>query len=297
MKILETQNLTHEYTPGTGAVDINLEINEGEIVGFIGPNGAGKTTTIKMLMGLISPDKGKIFFKENEINSLGEFTQIYKKIGFCPSSPAVYEELSALEMFKIKAALHSNPEIIKTAEKYSKKLDLDINKRIKSLSMGNRQKVSFILSVIGNPELIIMDEPTTGMDPLIRLKSLQIVNEVSQKQTGIFLSSHNLSEVEAVCDRIIIIKKAEIIYNGTVDQIKRQMEKKIKFEIKNEKELKEILKDIKVKNSQQFDNSVTIITPDTTTVIKRLLDKGIEDFTVERPSLEEAFIDYYNPNE
>ena len=233
--LLECKNLTREFQQGKGAIDINLDISKGEIVGFLGPNGSGKTTTIKMIMGLLNKDRGEIKLFGEEVKSFSDFPKIYHKIGYLPSEPAYYDDLTAREMFKYALKFRSSTKEL--VEDYSKRLSLDLDKKISKLSLGNKRKVGVILSILGNPDLIIMDEPTSGLDPLIQREVLEILKECSSNGAGIFLSSHNLAEIENVCDRVVVIKDAKIIYKGTIREIKSKKQKKVEFMVKDKSQL------------------------------------------------------------
>lgn len=186
-------------------------------------------------MGLLNKDRGEIKLFGEEVKSFSDSPKIYHKIGYLPSEPAYYDDLTAREMFKYALKFRSSTKEL--VEDYSKRLSLDLDKKISKLSLGNKRKVGVILSILGNPDLIIMDEPTSGLDPLIQREVLEILKECSSNGAGIFLSSHNLAEIENVCDRVLVIKDAKIIYKGTIREIKSKKQKKVEFMVKDKSQL------------------------------------------------------------
>jgi ABC-2 type transport system ATP-binding protein len=293
-KLLVCKNIAHEYQPGKGAVDISLEIAPGEIVGFLGPNGAGKTTTLRMVMGLLNKDHGEIKLFGKEQKSFADFPTAYKNIGFLPSEPAYYNELNAQQMFEYATILRGNRDgMERSIAEYSSRLKLDLDKKISKLSLGNKRKIGIILAILGNPKLIVMDEPTSGLDPLVQREVLEILKEKAAKGTGVLLSSHNLSEIETICDRVIVIKDAKIIFTGTLREIKSQKQKRIEFKITNKQQLDRILKSGETTEVNVIEDYASLLTPEFMNITKALIAENIEDFTVTNPTLEEMFINYY----
>ncbi|MBL8015581.1 MAG: ABC transporter ATP-binding protein, partial [Candidatus Doudnabacteria bacterium] len=246
------------------------------------------------LMGLLKPDSGRIEIFGEVMEGLTHFAKVYSQIGFLPSEPSYYNQLTARQMFSYAQNLHvlaeENREI---TDAYSERLKLDQDKQIAKMSLGNKRKVGIILSLIANPKLIVMDEPTSGLDPLIQHEVLDILEERAREGSGILLSSHNLPEIESICDRLMVIKDAHIVFTGTVSQIRAKKQKRITFEIQNESQLSKLLKGIKVAELDQNSNFVTLLTGEPEELIPNLLSEKIYDFTVENPTLEEMFISYY----
>jgi ABC-2 type transport system ATP-binding protein len=293
--VLSCRNLTKEFQKGKGAIDIGFEISAGEIVGFLGPNGAGKTTTIEMLMGLLQPEAGEVEILGHNLEQLNQFHEVYSQIGFLPSEPAYYSELTARQMFAYSRKLRGLEGFDEEIEQLAKRLNLDMDKKIEKLSLGNKRKIGTILALVGNPKLIILDEPTSGFDPLIQHEVLEILEERAKAGAAIFLSSHNLAEVESICDRVIVIKDAKLIFSGTIKEIKSKKQKRITFESKNNEQLEKIIKgtDITKDHITKYDGHVVFLTTMPEKIVERILAEKITDFTVENPTLEEMFINYY----
>ena len=290
--ILEVRNLSKIYKNGRGVKDVSFEIFPGEIVGFIGPNGAGKSTTMRVLMGLSHRTAGAFSLFGKEILEEKDLKSVIHKIGYQPAEGGLYENLSPRKQFNYSNSLYAHPSktIIK---KYSEALKLDINIPIKTLSTGNKKKVEILLALLHNPSLVILDEPTSGLDPLIQQELLKILKRKRKKGGAIFLSSHVLSEVQSICDRIIMIKEGEIIFTGKTKDI---LEKEVNIIRINDatQDLVTKLKKLKaVRNIKEYGEETLVYTHDNKPVIDLLVNSNIYDFYIEKPSLEERFLDFY----
>ncbi len=291
--VLQTKNLTKEYSSERGAIDISIDIKEGEIVGFVGPNGAGKSTTMEMIMSLINPDYGSREIFGNKINSKEDFFKVVNKIGYLPAEGGLYEHLTANETFNYASKLYGL-NLNKEIKNYSEILKLDREKPIKKLSLGNKKKVGIIQSIIHNPRLLILDEPTSGLDPLIQNEILKIIKNFSEKKTAIFLSSHNLSEVQSICDRIIMIKDSKIIFDGNVHEILHSTGREIILMKPPKIILDRIINIVGTESiEEKEDGSVILTLKRTSSVVKVLLEYDFEDYYIQKPSLESKFIDFY----
>lgn len=207
------------------AVDnISFEVRSGEIVGFLGPNGAGKTTTMKMLTQYLTPDQGEIWYGNRRST---DNTDIRRDIGYLPEHNPLYEEMPVLDYLHFCAALQGVPtsEIPARIREMVRKCGLDDekHKKIGELSKGYRQRVGLAHALIHNPKVLILDEPTTGLDPNQIVEIRELIKELGREKT-VILSTHILSEVEATCDRILIINKGQIVADGTVGNLRRQTE-------------------------------------------------------------------------
>jgi len=206
-----------------GIEDVSLKVNQGEIFGFVGPNGSGKTTLIRILLGLISADLGTAsIFSENV--KIGQF-ELNREVGYMPSESYFYNEM------KVKDIFHFFESVREVDDSYVKmlikELDIDINKKFKSLSFGNKKKIGIVIALMHQPKLLILDEPTSGLDPLIQSRFLSIIDQQKHKGATIFLSSHVLSEIERICDRVALIKDGVILFTKTMEDIKKDEHKRI----------------------------------------------------------------------
>lgn len=221
--IIHTEGLTKSYGKNRGVIDVSLDVRPGEVFGFLGPNGAGKTTTIRTLLDFIRPTHGtaRVFGMDTHRQS----REIRRRIGYLPGDLALYEKLKGAEMLRYVGNLRGGVDW-KAVEALAERLDSDLSRPIRTLSQGNRQKIGLIQALMQKPELLILDEPTNGLDPLIQQVFYQLITEV-ESQT-VFLSSHNLPEVERVCDRVGIIREGRLIAVEEVTALKsralRQLE-------------------------------------------------------------------------
>lgn len=191
--MLKIENLTKYYNKALGCKNISLEVKKGEIFGFIGPNGAGKSTTIRCIMNLINKTSGKVIFNSEELNK--DRVDLYNDIGYLPSEINLYDNMIIKELFILNESFYKK-DCSKYLKKLIDKLKIDINKKICNLSLGNLKKVGIALSMMHEPKLLILDEATNGLDPLIQENFYELLLEEKKKGTTIFFSSHNLSEVK-----------------------------------------------------------------------------------------------------
>ena len=218
MYAIETQNLTKYYGKSRGIIDLNLQIEPGEIFGFIGPNGAGKSTTIRTLLGLIFPSSGsgRIF----GLDIIKDSKEIKKQIGFMPSEIQYYEKMDVIELLRYSANFYET-DCESRIKELAETFDLDLERKIIDLSRGNQKKVSILQSLIHEPGLLILDEPTSGLDPLMQAKFFEILKDENSKGTTVFFSSHTLSEVQKMCRRVGIIKDGKIVAVEDIETLRK----------------------------------------------------------------------------
>lgn len=215
--VIKTQNLTKLFGRIEAVKNLNLEVKEGEVFGYLGPNGAGKSTTIKLLLNFINPNSGSasVF----NLNPHTDIVEIMRNTGYLPGEVHLYENLTGKEHLKFQASLRNNVDwkyVLELAER----LDCDLSKKIKSLSHGNKQKVAIIGAFMHKPKLLVLDEPTTGLDPLIQREFYNLVAEVNKAGSTLFVSSHILPEVERICHRVGILRKGELIVTEEIETLK-----------------------------------------------------------------------------
>ncbi len=222
MNAIETVSLTKFYGKSRGINDIDLTVAEGDFFGFIGPNGAGKSTTIRILTGLISQTSGeaKIFGKD-----AGK-TDVLADIGYMPSEVNFYHGMKVREVIKYSAELRKR-NCAKEASRLCERLELDINKKISELSLGNRKKVSIVCALQHKPRLCILDEPTSGLDPLMQREFYAILQERNSEGATIFLSSHILSEIQKYCKRAAVIREGRLLVCDHVENLVHTNAKKV----------------------------------------------------------------------
>ncbi|OQO68533.1 ABC transporter [Enterococcus villorum] len=216
-EIVKVQGLQKKFGQFQALKDVSFTVNAGEVVGFIGPNGAGKSTTIRTLLGIINRDKGdaQIFGKDVWKDSLA----IHKRISYVPGDVALWGSLTGGEIIDLFIKLHGGGNKVKR-DYLIKRFELDTKKKAKSYSKGNRQKVSLIAALSVESDLYVLDEPTSGLDPLMEAVFQEEVEKIKKDGKAILLSSHILSEVERLADKVVIIRRGVVVETGTLDELR-----------------------------------------------------------------------------
>ncbi|MCL4392706.1 ABC transporter ATP-binding protein [Patescibacteria group bacterium] len=286
MDILEVSGLSKSFGKKEVLKDLNFSLKQGEIFGFLGPNGAGKTTTINCLMGFLYPDQGtiRIFSKDIKDN----IVDIKKDISYGSSSSilnmnwSLQDHINFIYDFKLPSEFDNN--IIKT-------FDVPLYQKIKTLSFGNIQKASLVVSLICNPKLIILDEPSRGLDPLYQNIFHKLIVDIKKRGTTIFLSSHDLSEVSEICTRIGIIKEGELVNIEEIDDIKEKSISSVSIIFKGKYNIEDF-KDFQIESND--DTSISLkVKKDINGLIKILSKYDIENISVTPLSLEDIFLEFY----
>ena len=286
MNAIEIKNLTKYYGKNRGIIDLSLEVNNGDFYGFIGPNGAGKSTTIRLLLGLLNPSSGEA--KLLGLNTKNQSTEILKKVGYLPSDAAFYKGMRVKEILKLSSDLRGI-DCRQEAEILCKRLELDVNKKIEELSLGNRKKVGIVCALQHKPELYILDEPTSGLDPLIQHEFYTILQERNLEGATIFLSSHVLSEVARYCKNAAIIRDGKLLVADSVSNLSQSDIKRVTL-----KGLKGTIQTKNIKNLKTEDGVTNFLyAGKAEALIKELATYQFDDVTITDPDLEESFIHYY----
>lgn len=289
--LLSTQKLTKNFGGNRGAFDINIDINPNEIIGFVGPNGAGKTTTMLMITGFTIPSSGSYeIFGKNRTHL--DAYKLMNQIGVVLSDPPNFGMKTPRRVFKERNILMEK-NYDERWEHFTKKFKIDIDKPYKKLSTGNKKKVVLALAMAHRPKLMILDEPTNGLDPLIQSIFFEEIRELTQTGTGILLSSHVLSEVESVSDRIVMIKEGKIFLKDTTKNIVEQAAKRIRIKNKQVDEVSLLLNGIDLKSIEKKDDEVVVLSNNHVDILRRLVENNIVDIFIERPTLEETFLESY----
>jgi ABC-2 type transport system ATP-binding protein len=297
MNVIETKKLTKYYGKSRGIVDVDMTVEEGEIFGFIGPNGAGKSTTIRTLLGLIHPTSGSATIFGEDVTESGP--HIRQEVGYLPSEVFYYDDMRAIDLLKYSASFYDRDhrKIEKRIRELAGLLDLDLKKKIDDLSYGNKKKVGIIQGLAHEPKLIILDEPTGGLDPLIQQQFFSLLKEENSKGATILFSSHILGEVQKLCDRVAIIKEGTII---EVEQIKTLLEnstKRFKLETVGLPDLS-VLNLEGVSAMEVAGNEVTFLyRGHVNDMTRALATLDLTDLLVEEPDLEEIFMHYYKKDD
>lgn len=294
MNIIETNKLTKYYGKSLGIADIDLKVKSGEIFGFIGPNGAGKSTTIRTLLGLIHPSSGSAKIFGRDVTKFGP--EINEEIGYLPSEVFYYDDMKVIDLLRYSGGFYkvSEEKIEKRIHELATLLDLDLKKKIDDLSYGNKKKVGIIQGLLHEPKLIILDEPTGGLDPLMQQKFFDLLREENKRGATILFSSHILSEVQKMCDRVAIIKGGRIIKIENIENLVKNSHKRIKLELTKKVDKKKFT-NIKGIDNLNIDNKfVTFLyRGKLEPVMKMISGLGLKNILIEDPDLEEIFMHYY----
>ncbi len=217
--VIVTEGLTKYYGRDRGVEDLHLSVRRGEVFGYLGPNGAGKTTTIRLLLDLIRPTRGRAEVLGMDVRTRS--VDIRRRVGYLPGEPALYENLTGEEFLRFMGNLRGGVDRHHVSF-LAERLECDLTRPIKTLSRGNRQKLAILQAFIHRPELLIMDEPTGGLDPLMQHEFHRLVREMREEGATFFISSHNLPEVEKMCDRVGIIREGKLVAVDEVEALKRK---------------------------------------------------------------------------
>ena len=289
MNVIEIENLTKNYGKARGIIDVNLNIEEGEVFGFIGPNGAGKSTTIRTLLGLIHPTSGsaKIFGK-----SCSESPEVLKEVGYLPSEVFYYDDMKVMDLLKYSASFYKK-DCSKRIHELAEIMDLDLSKKIDDLSFGNKKKVGIVQGLLHEPKLIILDEPTSGLDPLMQQKFFDLIAQENKKGATVFFSSHILGEVQKMCSRVAFIKEGKIIKLEKMSDLHENSYKRIKLETRAGVS-KESLTMAGISKLELEGNAADFIFKgNINSVIKKISELDLNNLTIDEPDLEEIFMHYY----
>ena len=290
---LATQGLTKSYGDVQALRGVDLEVNQGEIFGFLGPNGAGKTTTIRCLLDLIRPSGGMV--RVLGIDPQADPVAVRTRVGYLPGELHLDDNMTAEGALRFFNRLRRGQADWGFTRGLAERLDLDLKRPIKNLSRGNKQKVGVVQALMHRPELLLLDEPTTGLDPLMQQEVLRLIVEAQSDEATVFFSSHIMSEVEEVAGRVGIIREGKIVEVADIDSLTNRA-----------------LHRVTVRFRQTVDSSVlsevpgvTVLTQDGRTgvslqvegemdgLIKALAAFPVTDFDTEHPSLEDIFLAYY----
>lgn len=290
MNVIEIKNLTKMYGKARGIENVSFNVEEGEIFGFIGPNGAGKSTTIRTLLSLIYPTSGSATIFGKDIITAGP--EIKKEIGYLPSEVFYYDNMKVIDLLKYSASFYKKDCTSRIME-LAGIMELDLTKKIDDLSLGNKKKVGIVQGLLHEPKLIILDEPTSGLDPLMQQKFFELLENENKKGATILFSSHILSEVQRLCDRVAIIKEGKIVTVEKISTLKENTYKKFKIETAAHVDL-EHFKAEGVNQLEQDGNTISFLFKgNINSIMKRIAEIEIINLWIEEPDLEEIFMHYY----
>jgi ABC-2 type transport system ATP-binding protein len=290
--IIEIKNLSKYYGKTRGIEEINLDIVKGEIFGFIGPNGAGKSTTIRILLSLIFPTSGSARIMDMDV--IKESRKIKFQIGYVPSDANFYDKMDVQEFLQYCIRFYECKNSEERIKELSERFELDLGRNLSQLSMGNKKKVSIIQSLIHNPKLLILDEPTTGLDPLMQARFFDLLREENRNGLTIFFSSHNLAEIQAICKRVSIIKEGRIIKVEEIESLRQKQLKKVQIDFGENPEYRNFnINGMGTVAAQPGNVLSFMFSGNINELIHILASRKVEKLIIEEPSLEEIFMHYY----
>ena len=291
-RVIETNDLTVYYGKHRGIVEINLSVERGEVFGFLGPNGAGKTTTQRVLLDVIHPTKGQasIFGLDCRRNGVN----IRKRIGYLPGEFSLYPNMKAQDFLNMLASFHEKKvERPYLCELYDR-LDLDPSRRMKQYSHGNRQKIGIVAAFMAKPDLLILDEPTSGLDPIAHQVVMELVREARDEGRTVFFSSHNLPEVQSICDRVGMIKEGRLIKTEHVEALTKQRFKRIHLTLGKNPPSDAFDIEGVIETGRAGQTIMLEIRRGLEEALKKAVEYGVEDIETPPVTLEEIFLAFYD---
>jgi len=294
MSAIKLERVTKSYGRSRGVSDLDLTVERGELYGFIGPNGAGKSTTIRMIMQLTAPSAGSLAVLGTPLR--GEQPELRRRIGYLPSEIALSPDMTGRQALELAAAAYGRRLRDTPAAAYAERLQWDMDKRVKSYSLGNRKKLGIVLSLLHTPELLILDEPTSGLDPLIQRELFDLLAELNRR-TGmtVFFSTHVLSEVEKVCGRVAFIRDGKLIRVSRVDELAGKGDHIVEVRFAAEGDRREEYGLARIDGSAEYENGLHRLRSGSRLqeTLSLLASLPVEDVTIRRPTVEELFMDDY----
>ena len=290
--IIKISSLTKYYGKQLGVEDVDLEIKKGEVFGFLGQNGSGKTTTIRCILSILLPTNGAIFLNGELVTR--DNPELKEYIGYLPGELNIPGHYKVSDFIDYIATLRKSDS--SSFMDIVKRFDVPLDKKFAQLSKGNKQKVGIVLAFMSDPEILILDEPTSGLDPLFQLELYKLIEQEKQKGKTIFFSSHNLDEVQRICDRVAIIREGKIVTIETVKELAVKVPRKLKAKVTdpNHKDLDQFMELITLRDAESHEVHFNLSNGNSLSKILEALTKiGVDDISYPPASLEEYFMSKY----
>jgi ABC-2 type transport system ATP-binding protein len=288
---IRLEQLSKSYGKHRGVANLDLEVRAGEVFGYLGPNGAGKTTTIRLLLDLIRPSSGRarIF----GLDCQAEPIAVHRRIGYVPGELALYPRLTGQQTIQHFAALRGGADMA-WVNQLAERLDFDLKRSAKAYSSGNKRKLGLIVALMARPDLLLLDEASGGLDPLVQQAFYQILHELREAGTTVFLSSHNLPEVERVCDRVAIIREGKLVAVQEINSLKAKALRRIEIVFDNHVPVAEFEGLAGVRDVGVTDRRLTFtVQGSLDSIFKAAARHTVQNVISYEPSLEEVFLSFY----
>lgn len=294
MNVIEINNLTKDFGNNKGIFDLSFSLKQGEVVGFLGSNGAGKTTTIRHLMGFIKADNGSA--KILNMDCFKNAYSVQEKIGYLPGEIAFMDNMTGAEFIHFMADM-KNITDLQYARELIAYFDIDTKIKIKKMSKGMKQKIGLIIAFMQDTPILILDEPTTGLDPLMQTKFVDLIKKEKAKRKTILMSSHIFEEIENTCERIVMIKDGRLVADENINAMRNKMNKHYEISFSNMEDAIHF-QELYSSNSYRKNNEVYLLSNQNINHLIRELSKfNIEDINARYQTLEEVFMKYYGGSE
>ncbi len=295
MNAIATDRLSLSYGKRTGIEGVDLQVPQGEIFGFLGPNGAGKTTTIRILLGLLKPSQGSAQIFDQDCWS--QSAKIKQGIGYLPGDLRLYPWFTGRRALRIVSSVRGK-DLSVQGQELLERFQLDGNVPVRKMSRGMRQKLGIVLALVHEPQLVILDEPTSGLDPLMCDELYCCLRELTSAGATVFFSSHTLSEVELLCNRVAIVRGGKIIADETMDALRKRVHRSVVLRYRDAEVAARIVMPEFLQLEQRSDNVCRcLLTGTTPQLIAWAAEQPLEDLSVSPPSLESLFRRFYEPLE
>jgi ABC-2 type transport system ATP-binding protein len=290
--VIEASGLTKRYGSARGVDELTFEVSAGEVFGFLGPNGAGKTTTIRTMLDFIRPTSGavRVFGMDPRLDGVA----VHARVGYLPGELALYERLTGERYLRTFASLREGVEWTHAAD-LAERLSLDLTRRIKDLSHGNKQKVGLVQAFMHRPDLLILDEPTQGLDPLVQQTFSAMLEHERSRGTTVFLSSHVMPEVERMCDRVAIIRQGQLVAVEDIGELKARATRRLELHLAGPAPAAEFARLPSVRSVEAHGDTLTLsVEGPIDAVIKQAARHTVVTMQTHEPSLEDLFLTYFD---
>lgn len=292
MTVIECRELTKYYGDVRGIDSLSLSVDEGEAFGFLGPNGAGKTTTIRTLLGLQSPTGGTATLLGADVRDAAELREARRRVGYLAADPGLDEDATGNRLIRLYARLRGDTRSDELVDRF----DVPVDRSVGEYSRGNRQKLAIVLAFMHEPDLVVMDEPTSGIDPLMQERFYEFLDEEQERGVTLFVSSHILSEVRRVCDRIGVIRNGRFVTVESVADLLDRAGKRVRLRVTGELDPADFAFD-GVHDLSVGETTTFTLTGRYDALIDALDGYHVKDLEIEEAPLEEVFVRFYNDSE